>query len=465
MREIVHIQAGQCGNHIGLKFWEGIAVEHGLDFSGKYIGNSESQLDRINVYYNETDGGKKFYPRSISVDLEPGSADMIRSSKLGSCFRPDNFIYGSNGASNNWARGHYTDGAEMADSVMDVIRRECERCDLLQGFQVAHSLGGGTGSGMGTLLISKIREEYPDRMMSTFSVLPSPRVSDTVVEPYNCILSVQQLIENADSVMCIDNEALYDICSRSLNVASPTYGDLNHLISNVMSGVTCGFRFPGQLNSDVRKLCTNLVPFPRLHFFLTGYAPLTSRANTIYRRYTVQDLTQQLFDSRNMMAACDSRQGKYLTASCIFRGKVSTKEVEEQMVKIQSKNSANFVEWLPHNIKTSVCDVAANPQIPMSATIIGNSTSIQAVFRRVLDQFSPMFRRKAFLHWYIDEGMDEMEFVESESNVTDLISEYQQYHDATSAEVDASEHHDDSFAEFADFQDQSNLSSGYNSDR
>ena len=66
------------------------------------------------------------------------------------------------------------------------------------GFQVCHSLGGGTGSGMGTLLISKIREEYPDRMMLTFSVVPSPKVSDTVVEPYNCTLSVHQLVENAD---------------------------------------------------------------------------------------------------------------------------------------------------------------------------------------------------------------------------------------------------------------------------
>lgn len=60
---------------------------------------------------------------------------------------------------------------------MEVVRKEVENCDCLQGFQLTHSLGGGTGSGMGTLLISKIREEYPDRIMSTFSVVPSPKVS------------------------------------------------------------------------------------------------------------------------------------------------------------------------------------------------------------------------------------------------------------------------------------------------
>lgn len=95
---------------------------------------------------------------------------------------------------------------------------------------------------MGTLLISKIREEYPDRMMCTFSVVPSPKVSDTVVEPYNATLSVHQLVENSDETFCIDNEALYDICFRTLKLSTPTYGDLNHLVSIVMSGITTCLR-------------------------------------------------------------------------------------------------------------------------------------------------------------------------------------------------------------------------------
>ena len=204
--------------------------------------------------------------------------DSVRSGPFGQIFRPDNFVFGQSGAGNNWAKGHYTEGAELIDSVLDVVRKEAENCDCLQGlhnsihfifrdaltcihyfhritvlrgisnnfvfilymiivfncdhlnfivlaitgFQVCHSLGGGTGSGMGTLLISKIREEYPDRMMLTFSVFPSPKVSDTVVEPYNATLSVHQLVENADECMVLDNEALYDICFRTLKLATPT---------------------------------------------------------------------------------------------------------------------------------------------------------------------------------------------------------------------------------------------------
>ena len=188
MREIVHIQAGQCGNQIGSKFWEMISDEHGIDTQGQYHGASDLQLERINVYYNEAEGGR-YVPRAVLVDLEPGVMDSIRGSMVGQLFRPDNFIFGQNGAGNNWAKGYYTEGAELIDQSMDIIRKEAEGCDCLQGFQVTQSLGGGTGSGLGSLLMSKIREEYPDRMMSAFAVMPSPKVSNVVVEPYNTVLA------------------------------------------------------------------------------------------------------------------------------------------------------------------------------------------------------------------------------------------------------------------------------------
>jgi len=429
MREIVHVQAGQCGNQIGTKFWEVICEEHGLSPDGYYVGDTNSQLDRINVYYSEA-SDKRYVPRAVLVDLEPGTMDAIKSGKLGKMFRPDNFIYGQSGAGNNWAKGHYTEGAELVDAVLDVVRKEAEACDCLQGFQVTHSLGGGTGSGMGTLLISKIREEYPDRMMGTYSVLPSPKVSDTVVEPYNCILSVHQLVENGDEVFCIDNEALYNICHNTLKLSNPSYSDLNQLVTAVMSGITCSLRFPGQLNADLRKLATNLIPFPRLHFFMIGFAPLAAPGTQQYKSSSIADLCQQIFDSRNMMAACDPRHGRYLTAAAYFRGKVPTNEIDDQLMNVQNKNAASFVEWIPNNIKSSLCDIPPKG-MQRSATFIGNSTAIQELFKRVGEQFAAMFRRKAFLHWYTGEGMDEMEFTEAESNMSDLVSEYQQYQEAT----------------------------------
>jgi hypothetical protein len=132
MREIVHVQAGQCGNQIGAKFWEVISDEHGVDPTGTYHGDSDLQLERINVYYNEATGGR-YVPRAILMDLEPGTMDSVRAGPFGQLFRPDNFVFGQTGAGNNWAKGHYTEGAELIDSVLDVVRKEAESSDCLHG--------------------------------------------------------------------------------------------------------------------------------------------------------------------------------------------------------------------------------------------------------------------------------------------------------------------------------------------
>ena len=149
-------------------------------------------------------------------------------------------------------------------------------------------------------------------------------------------------------------------------------------------GITCCLRFPGQLNSDLRKLAVNLIPFPRLHFFMVGFTPLTSRGSQQYRALTVPELTQQMWDAKNMMCAADPRHGRYLTASATFRGRMSSKEVDEQMLNVQNKNSSYFVEWIPNNVKSSICDVPPKG-LKMSATFVGNSTAIQEMFKSATD--------------------------------------------------------------------------------
>eukprot|EP00434_Breviolum_minutum_P039595 symbB.v1.2.035164.t1/scaffold4676.1/size42122/3 len=110
-------------------------------------------------------------------------------------------------------------------------------------------------------------------------------------------------------------------------------------------------------------------------------------------------LAQQMFDAKNMMCAADPRHGRYLTAAALFRGRMSTKEVDEQILNVQNKNSSYFVEWIPNNIKASVCDIPPKG-LKMAVAFAGNSTAIQEMFKRVAEYFTAMFRRKAFLHWY-----------------------------------------------------------------
>ena len=120
MREIVHIQGGQCGNQIGAKFWEVICDEHGVDPTGTYRGDSDLQLERINVYFNEATGGR-YVPRAILMDLEPGTMDSVRAGPFGQIFRPDNFVFGQSGAGNNWS-AHLTHRHPRTSLPYDLAR-------------------------------------------------------------------------------------------------------------------------------------------------------------------------------------------------------------------------------------------------------------------------------------------------------------------------------------------------------
>ncbi|KIK58042.1 hypothetical protein GYMLUDRAFT_45597 [Collybiopsis luxurians FD-317 M1] len=453
-REIINLQVGQAGNQVGEIFWQRLLAEHGLDYDGKYKGSDPLQLQRVGVYFNEVNyqGEQRYVPRSTQIDLEAGVCNRLRSGPIGGLFRPDTYVTGEPGAGNNWAKGFYTEGAELIDPLLETIRKQAEACEILQGFQLIHSLGGGTGAGMGSLLLSKMREEYPDRMLATFSILPSPKVSETVVEPYNAMLSVHQLLDTSDLTVCIDNEALYSITTGALKIKGPTFSDLNELIAKVMCGVSTSLRFPGQLNGDLRKLGMNLIPFPRLHFLMPSYAPIHSSVAQAYQSLSIPELTQALFDRKNFLVACDPRFGRYLTAATIFRGPVASREAEAAVHDLQSRNSQHFVEWIPDNVSVSLVSTPPVGQ-KLAATALSNSTAVQELFQRTLETFTAMYKRRAFLHWYTGEGMDPMEFSEAESNTQDLIAEYQQYQEAT-ADDDEVEYYEDEDAQSEEEYDQ-----------
>jgi len=279
------------------------------------------------------------------------------------------------------------------------------------------------------LLLLKIRDAYPDRITKTYSVYPSPKVSDTVVEPYNAVLSSHQLLENADETFVVDNEALYDISTTLMKAEQPNYSDLNYLICRIMSGVTASIRFPGKLNGDLRKLGVNLVPFPRLHFFTIAEAPIQAGDNKQYVKMTAAELTKQVWSGKAFFAKVNPSEGKYLTSSVTYRGAFSTQEVDLCVQSVQSQQSEDFVEWIPNNIKSSVV-LYPGKEYALSCTFVANTTALKNMFQRLSQQFTALYKRKAFLHWYKGEGMDEMEFQEADKNVVDLITEYQDKQDA-----------------------------------
>jgi len=296
---------------------------------------------------------------------------------------------------------------------------------------MVHSLGGGTGSGMGCLVASRIKEEYPDCLIQSFPVFPSGKVSDVVVEPYNAVLALKKLVECVDIVQVIDNEALYDICFRSLKLTAPTYQDLNHLVGEAMTALTCTYRFPGELHSTMRKTATNLMPFPGVPYLMSSFSEIAQSVNC--GNYSMPVVTQRAFDAKNYFCGADPRHGRFLGASLVFRGKASLKEVDEAILNQLNRSCSYLVEWIPNNLKGCVLE-APQSKWKLSCTLNGNSTAIQEVLKRFSENFHAMFRRKAFVHWYTEEGMDETEFVNAEAGLQDVISEYQRLQDATAEE-------------------------------
>ena len=204
-------------------------------------GSPGTEDDGFSTFFSETGSGKHV-PRSLYVDLEPNVIDEVRTGTYRSLFHPETMITGKEDAANNCehgrmahihppflptlrglhkkpfprlfppfltadARGHYTIGKELVDSVLEQVRRLADNCSGLQGFFVFHSFGGGTGSGFGALLMERLSTDYGKKSKLEFSVYPAPKMSTSVVEPYNSVLTTHTTLEHSDCSFMVDNEA------------------------------------------------------------------------------------------------------------------------------------------------------------------------------------------------------------------------------------------------------------------
>merc|ERR1712061_575191 len=184
------------------------------------------------------------------------------------------------------------------DSVSDRLKKAVDNSENVQGFIVQHAVGGGTGSGLGMLILERLAGDYRKKSKIGFEVYPAPSISTCIVEPYNGLLSTHWLLDHTEVSLVLDNEALYGICTNNLKINQVQYHHLNKLCAKSISCMTAALRFDGDLNVDMNEFQTNLVPFPRLHFMTSSYAPL---ATTKKKDGTssVWDMVQEGFDPKN----------------------------------------------------------------------------------------------------------------------------------------------------------------------
>ena len=226
------------------------------------------------------------------IDLEPRVINTIQKSTYSNLYNPEN-IYMSKeggGAGNNWAKGAssrrrkfflplsgYCDAEKVQDEIIEMIDREADGSDSLEGFVLCHSIAGGTGSGFGSYMLEKLNDRYPKKLIQTYSVFPND--NDVVVQPYNCLLSLKRLTLNADCVVVLDNNALTRIAVDRLKLLQPTFAQTNSIVSTVMSASTTTLRYPGYMNNDLIGLVASLIPTPRARAVFVAFleAPRLAR--------------------------------------------------------------------------------------------------------------------------------------------------------------------------------------------
>merc|ERR1719361_173155 len=190
----------------------------------------------------------------------------------------------------------------------------------LQGFLVFHSFGGGTGSGFASLLMERLSVDFGKKSKLGFSIYPAPEIATAIVEPYNAVLYTHTTLEHCDCAFLVDNQAIYDIARSNLQILRPTYTNLNRLIAQTVSSITASLRFDGQLNVDLNEFQTNLVPFPRIHFPLTSFAPLVNRAAIGHQANSVYELTAACFQPSNQLVKCNTSNGQFMACCMLYRG-------------------------------------------------------------------------------------------------------------------------------------------------
>ncbi len=281
--------------------------------------------------------------------------------------------------------------------------------------------------------MARLSELYGKKSKLEFAVYPSPRISSAVVEPYNSVLTTHTTLKHSDCTIMVDNEAMYDICKNKLDIGRPTYTNLNRLVSQVVSSVTASLRFGGDLNVDLTEFQTNLVPYPRIHFPLASYSPIISAEKANHEQHTVAEITSECFDPGNQFVKCDPSKGKYMACCMLYRGDVVPKDVSAGIAKIKTRNSIQFVDWCPTGFKVGINrkplvviphdDLA---KVQRSVCMLSNTTAIAQAWESLDHKFDLMYSKRAFVHWYVGEGMEEGEFIEAREDLDALEKDYKE---------------------------------------
>uniref|UniRef100_A0A8C6S899 Tubulin, epsilon 1 n=1 Tax=Neogobius melanostomus TaxID=47308 RepID=A0A8C6S899_9GOBI len=461
MTQSIVVQVGQCGNQVGCRFWDLALREHAhINKNGLYdeaLGSFFRNVDsRQSCAASVSVGGRihQLKARAVLVDMEEGVVNQILQGPLREVFDSTQLLTDVSGSGNNWAVGYMTYGSAYRDQIVEKVRKAAEHCDCLQCFFLIHSMGGGTGSGLGTRVLGLLEDEFPEVCRIVTSVYPSEE-DDVVTSPYNSVLAMKELSEHADCVLPVENQSLVDMVNRircysgkagsavrmdssvisghgGLSAAEKPFDAMNNIVANLLLHMTSSARFQGSLNMDLNEIAMNLVPFPRLHYLIPSLTPLYSLADVGMPPRRLDQMFSDAFSKEQQLIEADPRRSLYLACALLLRGDVAVSDLQRNIQRLRP--TLPFVWWNQDGWKAGLCAVPPVGQT-RSLLALANNTCLRVTFSRLRERFMKLYRKKAHLHHYLDvEGLEQSTFSEAVSSLCSLIAEYQQL-DATKDQV------------------------------
>ncbi|KAK6113834.1 Tubulin gamma-2 chain [Brugia pahangi] len=434
--EIIAVQFGQCGNQIGDAFWRALCAEHGIASNGVPIQSDLDAKDLKRVFFYQADD-ERYVPRAVLVDLEPRVINGIITSDYRTLYNMENIFMSKSGggAGNNFASG-YKQGREAQEALFDILEREAENSDYLEGFMLCHAIAGGTGSGMGSHALEKISDRFPKKLVQTYSVFPVMKkgeASDVVVQPYNSILTLARLIEHPNCVVVLDNTALHRIASENAPDSNSSFSHINSMVSRIMCASTATLRFPGAMNTRLINLIAPLAAYPPMRFIQTGFTPLREGDATVMKT-SVGDVLRRLLQSKSMMSSAVMEKGVdhcMLSALAILQGRIDPTEIYSSLAKIKERRDIKFAPWGSGSLNITQC--RRSPYLPVTNRVSGlmlcNHTNAASLFQESLNQCETLLKKKAYLDQFLKEDPDIMAML---SDAVERVREtVQTYRNAT----------------------------------
>lgn len=408
MKEIIEIGLGACGINLASSYYSQINEEHNLLSPEKKFSNEQV------VHFYES-ANKTPIPRFIFADFDPLSIDKLLTNPNALLYNQDNLLSGKSTTNGLFPIG-FSNGSDIFCQIQDVIRKEAERCESLQGFIINHSLSGGTGSGLTSLLLEHISCDYIACLINN-TIIPTTQKNrifgETALSYYNSILGFHKLIYSSSLSVLSDNLSLTKMSEKLINNEG-SFKTLNKSISKVMSALTSGSRFTGLMPLSLPKILTNAIPFPRIHFFASSFFEDSyNKPNFIY------SCKKNIFKNKDSLFAFDGYTMSIINSFILFRGSNFTSSEFEDFNKGSITTASEFI-----NNRTIGHSNHVDKQNTKEAAYFNSGKFIGEYLNELLIIFQKQFRKKSFLHWYTSLGMDEMEFVEAESNISDQINEY-----------------------------------------